>query len=43
MSDIFDENKALKKELKALQKEYKQKAEKLKRIKTAQLVNYKKE
>ena len=43
LQNTFDMNIALKQELKALQNEYKQKTEKIKRIKTAQLVNYKKE
>ena len=42
LNNIFDENKALKEELKALRKEHKEKTEKIKRMKTAQLINYKK-
>ena len=40
---MFDENKQLKLKLKALQKEFKEKTEKIKRMKTAQLITYKKE
>ena len=40
---LFDENKQLKLQLKALQKEFKEKTEKIKRMKTAQLITYKKE
>jgi len=40
---LFDENKQLKLQLKALQKEFKEKTEKIKRMKIAQLITYKKE
>ena len=41
--DLFDENKQLKTELKSIRKQNKETVEKIKRLKTAQLIKYRKE